>query len=97
VANPPRITRVRLVPAPGQDREKGLIGWLSFRLPGGLLIDGVTLRRTLDGRLALSFPARRDGRGAEHPILRPVSAEVRAAIERQVLEQLGYLNGEGAA
>ena len=59
----------------------------AFRV--ALALDGVALRRTRDGRRTLSFPARRDRQGRDHPYVRPLSTEARSAIERQVLDALG--------
>lgn len=66
----------------------GLLGWASFRVGDHLVIDGVAVRRTRAGRLKLSFPARRDSRGREHPYLRPTCERARREIERAVLAEL---------
>ena len=88
------VDEVQLMAATEPDRQRGLAGYLRFRVNGGLLIDGVTLRRTQDGRWVLSYPERRDRHGRSHPILRPASDAVRATIASQVLESLG-LQAEG--
>lgn len=74
----------------GTDAEirTGLLGYLSFHY-GDFVMDGVTLRRKSDGRLGLSWPARTDRSGHRHPYVRPVDDQVRQAIEREVLGQLG--------
>ena len=92
----PLIRNVRFWPGSWRDVQAGLLAYIELRFDCGLVAAGLTLRRSQGGRLYLSFPARFDERGVEHPILRPADAEVRKAIERQVLEQLGYLE-EGAA
>jgi len=71
-----RVTALRLTPA---CRSNGLVGYLSLRV-AGLRLDGLTLRRTRAGRLAVSFPCRRDSRGRRHPILRPTGRSLEAAI-----------------
>jgi hypothetical protein len=68
--------------------RSGLLGYLSIRY-GPLLLDGITLRRTAEGRLALSFPARTDRAGRRHSYIRPVDAAARAQIEAVVLAQVG--------
>lgn len=55
----------------------------------GSILDGITLRRTASGRLALSFPSRTAGDGRRHPLVRPVDDAARQAIERERLGQLG--------
>ena len=52
-------------------QRDGLLGWLSLRI-GNLLLDGVALRRTSRGDLTLSWPARRDRGGRDHPVVWPV-------------------------
>jgi DNA-binding cell septation regulator SpoVG len=85
----PAITKVVLAPALGGECGSGLLGWVSFDLDEALRIDGVALRRRLDGRLTLSFPCRRGKAGERHPYLRPLDAQARALVERQVFEALG--------
>ena len=53
-----------------------------------LKLDGVAVRRTLSGRLALSFPERRDGNGRSHALVRPFDDATRRAIEVQVFSAL---------
>ena len=70
------------------DERDGLLGYLSV-FYGDLVLDGITLRRTADGRFALSFPARTDRSGRRHPFVRPVDDAARRSIERALLAQLG--------
>lgn len=84
------ITNVRLVAASASEQRGGLLGWVSCRLNGGLVLDGLALRRTADDRLTLSFPARRDPSGRQHFYVRPVSDAARREIEHEILRQLGY-------
>lgn len=70
------------------DRRAGLLGYVSVHY-GDLVLDGITVRRTADGRHALSFPAKTDGAGRRHSYIRPIDNEVRQEIEREVLWQLG--------
>lgn len=82
------VSRVRLAPSCERDRKAGLIGFVSFVIDGLVRVDGVTVRRTSGGRHVLSFPARRDRAGRNHPYLRPVDDGARCAIETQVFAQL---------
>lgn len=82
------VSDVHFSPASADDTRFGLLGYVSFALGGGLRVSGITVRRTADGRTALSFPGRRDKRGKERPFMRPVSREVRAAIEAQVFASI---------
>ena len=65
------------------DEETGLLGFLSI-LYGDIVLDGITARTTTQGRLTLSFPERRDGKGRRHSVVRPVDDEARRAIEAAV-------------
>ena len=88
----PPLTRlslpsIRFTPSSDGERKAGLLGWVSFEV-GGLLLDGVALRRSCEGRPYLSFPSRRDRHGRDHPYIRPARRDVREAIERGVLAAL---------
>ena len=88
------VTEVRLAPAAPSETGSGLLGYVSFQL-GALVLDGIALRRTRDGRLALSFPERRDSSGRRRPLVRPLDDAARRAIEAAVLAALSI--EEGAA
>jgi hypothetical protein len=83
------ITSLHVVPTGDADRARGLLGFASFAL-GPIHLDGVALRRTRDGRLALSVPVRHDRSGRQHAIVRPVDDAARCAIEAQVFAALGF-------
>lgn len=90
-----RVTTVRLVRTRSTN---GLLGFVSCSV-AGLCLDGLTLRRTRQGRLAVSFPCRRDRSGRKHPIVRPRDGSLERAIlaalrrqgalGREELRQLG--------
>ena len=88
-----RFDEVHLTAALGDDRQDGLIGWIRCTVNGAIRLDGITLRRTVDGRLTLSFPARKDRRGVLHPIVQPLDEAIRRWIEVEILEQLGFTEG----
>ena len=83
------ITEVRLTPAPEHMVPRGMLGWASFLIDGRLHAGGVAVRRSLQGRVYLSYPSRDDGWGRRWDYLKPIDDETRREIERQVLEQLG--------
>ena len=68
--------------------RSGLMGYIMVEY-GTLVLDGIALRRTTDGRLVLSFPARTDGAGRRHPYIRPIDDEARRVIEAAILGELG--------
>ena len=82
--------RVRSVTkANAAEVRTGLLAYLSIEC-ANLVLDGVTLRRTRDGELRLSFPMRTDAHGRRHAIIRPADDRARRAIERAVLPQLRW-------
>ena len=83
-----KISRVKFTPASREQCEVGLLGWIACRLNHDLQLDGLTLRRGLDGRLRLNFPARRDSRQRQRFYLRPIGDRARRAIEQQVFQAL---------
>jgi DNA-binding cell septation regulator SpoVG len=78
------------------DIRDGLLGFISVFV-GDLIVDGLTLRRTANGRLALSFPQRQSRSGQRHAIVRPVDDAARRSIEREILGQLGQRDEIGIA
>lgn len=92
---PPRlvIDRVRFTPALSGGVDSGLLGWVSFVIDECLLIDGVAVRRTRRGDLALSFPTRRTRDGVEHAVVRPIGQEARDAITAAVLAAIEIPSG----
>ncbi len=76
------------VKASAAEVRTGLLGFLTVRY-GELLLDGIVLRRTADGRFVLSFPARTDRSGRRHSYIRPVDDEARRQIEAKILGELG--------
>lgn len=84
-----RITDVRFRAGTPEEAATGLIGWVSFTLNDTFRLDGVAVRRTVDRRVALSFPARRDRSGNQHFYFRPVDDRSRREIEYQVFQPLG--------
>ena len=83
-----QVSSVRFSPADDGLRATGLLGWSSFLLGGRLRIEGVGIRRTQNGRLALSYPCRDDGNGKRWFYLRPIDDRTRRELERQVLDQI---------
>lgn len=81
------VSEITFTPAPASLRAQGLLGWVSVTL-GELRLDGIAVRRTRDGRVVVTFPGRRDGRGHRHAVVRPTTDSTRRAIEAQVIAEL---------
>lgn len=87
------VSGVRFTAAPQSLVSRGLLGYLACTLNEQLAIDGLALRRTVEGKIYVSFPVRHDRRGQEHPVVRPIDQAARASIEGQILaalEGLGF-------
>ena len=82
----PRLvpSSVRFTPASTSDERRGLLGFVSCTV-GDLVLDGITVRRTREGRLTLSFPARRGRGGEQHAYIRPIDESARRVIECEIL------------
>jgi hypothetical protein len=88
------ISDIRFAPARLELRSRGLLGWVCCALNGELQLDGIALRKTLEGKHRLSFPRHVDANGTEHDLIKPLSNGVRDAIEAQVIGDLrrrGYV------
>ena len=93
MTRPPRITDLVVSETTTADKRTGLMSWLRFRLDDRLLIDGVTLRRSADGRMIISWPGRRDKRGRQHPIVRPFDDDARVALEAAIFDAMDLPEG----
>jgi hypothetical protein len=82
------VSGVSFIASSSDEQQSGLLGWISATLNGKLRVDSIALRRTLDGRLAFSWPHRRDGSGRRHAILRPLNRSAQVEVERQLLREL---------
>jgi DNA-binding cell septation regulator SpoVG len=95
MADLPHVTQARLAAASSPDVARGILGRVRM-VVNGLVVQGVCLRRTLDGRLTLVYPARRDEGGEHQIVVRPVDDDARLAIEVQVFTALGIKAEERA-
>ncbi|MBI5433298.1 MAG: hypothetical protein HZA52_10755 [Planctomycetes bacterium] len=84
----PAVTDVAFKLAPDHARARGFLGWVRFSIDGRLGLDGVAVRKTASGRLALAFPERTDKYGRAYAVVRPLDDRTRIAIEVQVFDAL---------
>ena len=91
----PMISDIRIARASESQRARGLIAWVCCLLDGWFQIDGLCVRRTLDGRYVVSFPTHFDERNVKRTAFRPVTREAHEAVERPILDNLrrrGFLS-----
>lgn len=84
-----KLSDVTFTPATDDNPEHGLLGFVECTFNDQLRIDGITMRHTSDGRLAISFPSRIDRHGVRHHLVRPINDAARRNIQRQILAALG--------
>ena len=84
------VSDVEFHSAHATDRAQGLLGWVSLTVDGRLRLSSIAVRRTRDGRRALSFPTRAEGVGQQSFYFRPLDDHTRREIERQVFAALGF-------
>ena len=82
------VSNVRFRSASPEQVGSGLIGFVTIVLADAIEIGGIALRRTLDGKQALSFPQRTDRHGQPHYVARPINERVHRDLERQVFDML---------
>jgi hypothetical protein len=86
----PAISSLRFKRAGAAQRKRGVLGWLSFVMTG-VLIDSVSLRRSLKAELVFSRPTKTNGHGGRRHVLRPVDDKARQAIKDELLSHLASL------
>jgi DNA-binding cell septation regulator SpoVG len=84
----PKVRVVAFSNAAPHHVETGLLGWLACEFGDLLRVSSITLRRTHEGVLYLSFPERVDSAGRRHADVHPLTKESRRAIERAVIRAL---------
>lgn len=68
----------------------GLLAWASCWFSGAIKLDNIAIRRSRDGSLFLTYPARRKGQES-HQYFHPISVGAAQAIQDAVLAQLAVL------
>ena len=89
MANSIIITEVVFRPSSEDLERTGLLGWVSCTVNGCMRFNGLSLRRTREGLVNISFPARRDEWGRQHFYFRPLDDATRRTIESQVFAAIG--------
>jgi hypothetical protein len=91
VRSTPTVSEVRFHPANRAHRASGLLGWVTAEIDS-VLIDGITLRRTREGRFVLGFPKHVATDGTHYPTVRPRGPAEREAITNRIV---GYVRARG--
>lgn len=78
--------KVRLV----ENGTDGLLAWASCVISGAVKLDNIAIRRSRDGSLFLTYPAKRTGTES-HQYFHPISVEASKAVRNAVLARLASL------
>ena len=80
------ISEIRITAASPADRDAGLIAFVSCTY-GEIEIDGIAIRKTVDGRIIVTFPARQWTGCRRKYFITPRSVPVRRAFEEAILSE----------
>ena len=81
-----QIRHVAVTLATADDESRGLLGWAVLDL-GMLLVDAVSIRRTLKGETRVVMPMTRRERGGRYPVVTVVDAELCGRIFSAVVAE----------
>ena len=74
-----------------QNGKDGLLAWASCVLNDAVHLNNIAIRRGHDGRLMLTYPAKRTGAGSRYYYFNPISSEAADAVRDAVLARLAVL------
>jgi len=81
------VSSMHFTPAKPKLAGTGLLGWVTCTVNSTFQLGGIALRRTLDGRIVLSFPERICF-GRRHRYVRLLADDDRQNLEEQILAEL---------
>lgn len=82
---PIRVDFIRCFPVPQYLRNQGMRCFANVVIDGRLRVDGLVVRRTLEGKNIVTWPERRDGQRRPHTIVTVIGTESRQVVEDAVL------------
>ena len=85
--------KVRLV----EKGTDGLLAWASCVVSGGIKLDNIAIRRSRDGSLFLTYPAKRTPNGDRYHYHHPITVEAANAVQNAVIARLAALAKASAA
>ncbi len=74
-----------------QGGTDGLVAWASCVIAGVVKLDNIAIRRSRDGSLFLTYPAKRTANGDRYHYHNPISVEAARAVQDAVLARLAAL------
>lgn len=79
--------KVRLV----EHGTDGLLAWASCIVAGAIKLNNLAIRRSRDGSIFLTYPAKRTATGDRFSYYHPISVEAANAVQEAVLTRLAAL------
>ena len=86
------ITDISSTPSTPEEVQEGIAAWVRCVIGGLIVLDGIPLRCTRDGQLAITFPACADVTTRRHPFIRPTDAAAGAVLARVIADALRFLD-----
>jgi DNA-binding cell septation regulator SpoVG len=83
-----RLHDVAFAPASATQRARGVLGFVTVSMNGGVRVYGFTVVTLPRREYDVHFPTRRDDRGRHHDAIRPLGPAARRNIVRQILGEL---------
>jgi hypothetical protein len=81
------VARVCFTPATETDQLGGLLGWVAADI-GEFRFDGLTVRRTAEGKTRIFFPEKKLHGGQRVALARPLSKGAARGVEKHLIARL---------
>jgi len=79
--------KIRLV----ENGTNGLLAWASCVVSGAIKLDNIAIRRSKDGSLYLTYPAKLTSGGKKYHYFNPISAEAASTVKEALMSQVAAL------
>ena len=89
----PPVGDIRFSAASRSESRSGLLAYARVEV-GPFRLDGICVRRTRGGRLAVVYPSRPGADGRKHTLFLPTDRSVREAMERMIIAAYRSHGGE---
>ena len=80
--------KIRLV----DSNEDGLIGWASCVVNGSLYLNNIAIRKSREGKVILTFPAKKSKGDSKYFFFNPISHDAARILEEAIIDKLKLAN-----
>lgn len=84
------VSEVRIRMAETDD--DGLIAWASCVINSCLYVNNIAIRKSQEGEIFLTFPAKKSKKGVKYFYLRPINREAKAILDAAILGEFKGLS-----